>query len=119
SLKQGELSGVIDGPGGYHIFYVNDLEEKKTEPFESVRDDVEEDVLHQLGAERFADIATRLTSLVYDHPDSLDPVAQALSLDVLSADGIGRERLLAEYEVEGDAPAVTSAHADILDDPRV
>lgn len=119
SLKKGELSSVIDGPGGYHIFYVNDIEDEQVEPFEAVRNDVEEDVLHQLGAERFADIATRLTSLVYDHPDSLDPVAQALSLNVSSADGIGRDRLLAEYEVEGDAPAVLSEHADILDDPRV
>ncbi|HLR13131.1 MAG TPA: SurA N-terminal domain-containing protein [Burkholderiaceae bacterium] len=119
SLDKGELSSVIDGPGGYHIFYVNDIEDEQVESFESVRADVEEDIQHQLGAERFADVATRLTSLVYDHPESLDPVAQALSLDVLSADGVGRDRLLADYESDGDKPAVDSDHADILDDPRV
>lgn len=119
SLNEGELSSVIDGPGGYHIFYINELEEAQVEPFEDVRTEVEEEIRHQLGAERFADIATRLTSLVYDHPESLDPVAQALSLEVLSADGIGRERLLEDYEAQGDAPAIQAAHANILDDPRV
>ncbi len=120
ALEKGQISDVIDGPGGYHVFLANDVEEEEVEPFEDVRDQVAEEVRHQLGAERFADIATRLTSLVYDHADSLDPVAQALSLDVRSAKGIGRERLLDQAELdEGDDAAADSPDAEVLDDARV
>jgi len=73
-LKEDEISEPVEAEGGYHIFLAEKVEQDEVEPFEAVRAEIEEEIDHQLGAERFADIATRLTSLVYDHPDSMQAV---------------------------------------------
>ncbi len=72
----------------------------------------------QLGSERFADMATKLTSLAYDNATSLDPAAQALGLKVHTAAGITRDRLLSADEVPANA-ASASPDAALLDDVRV
>lgn len=118
ALEKGQISDIIDGPGGYHIFLANDVQREETRDFTEVRTTVAQEVKHQLGAERFADMATRLTSLVYDHPESLDPVAQALGVPVKSATGVGRDRLLTADEVGGET-ASASQDADVLGDVRV
>lgn len=118
ALEKGQTSGVIDGPGGYHIFRANDVVPEQVQTFDEVRDLVEQEIKRQLGAERFADMATRLTGLVYDHPESLEPAAQALGVELKTARGIGRDRLLTTDEVGADA-ASASQDAAVLDDVRV
>ena len=117
-LAAGNVSEVVDGPGGYHIFKANEVQPEKGESFEQAKSKVEAEVRRQLGAERFADMATRLTSLVYDNPTSLQPAADALGLKVKSAAGIARDRLLPSDEV-GAAAASASEDAAVLDDMRV
>lgn len=118
ALGNGEVSGVVEGPDGYHIFLANEVQPEKGESFEEAKDKVEIEVRRQLGAERFADMATRLTSLVYDNPASLQPAADALGLKVKSATGIARDRLLPSDEVGANA-ASASEDAAVLDDQRV
>lgn len=118
ALGKGDVSGVIDGPGGYHIFQANDVQPEKGESFDEAKSKIEAEVNRQLGAERFADMATRLTSLVYDNPASLQPAADALGLKVKSAAGIARDRLLPSDEVGANA-ASASEDASVLDDARV
>lgn len=118
SLKKGEVSGAIDGPGGYHVFLVNDYQPEQIETFDQVKAQVEDEVRRQLGAERFADMATRLTSLVYDNPESLQPAADALGLKINTVTGITRDRLLSTEEAGAQA-ASASIDAATLDDVRV
>jgi peptidyl-prolyl cis-trans isomerase D len=118
SLKQGDISGVIDGPGGYHIFHVNEAQPEHGESFDEARPKIETEVRRQMGASRFAEMATQLTSLVYDNPSSLDPAAQALGIKLRTASGIARDRLLASDEVPANA-ASASEDAAVLDDVRV
>ncbi|WP_237173120.1 SurA N-terminal domain-containing protein [Paracandidimonas lactea] len=117
-LQAGQISGVIDGPSGYHIFRVNERQAEQGESFEQARAKVETEVRRQLGSERFADMATKLTSLAYDNATSLDPAAQALGLKVHTAAGITRDRLLSADEVPANA-ASASPDAALLDDVRV
>ncbi|NYT36620.1 peptidylprolyl isomerase [Allopusillimonas soli] len=118
SLKKGAISGVIDGPGGFHIFRVNDTQPEHGETFEEARAKVETEVRRQLGSDRFAEMASKLTDLVYENPDSLEPASQALGLPIKTAAGIARDRLLASDEVKADA-ASSSADASLLGDVRV
>lgn len=118
ALKKGDVSDAIDGPGGYHVFLVNDYQPEQVETFDQVKTQVEDEVRRQLGAERFADMATRLTSLVYDNPESLQPAADALGLKVNTVTGVARDRLLSVNEAGADA-ASASADAAVLDDVRV
>ncbi len=118
ALKKGDISGVIDGPGGFHIFHINDVQPEHGESFDEAKSKVQTEVRRQMGADHFAEMATKLTSLVYDNPDSLDPAAQALGLKLRTAAGITRDRLLASDEVQENA-ASASEDASLLDDVRV
>ncbi|KAA0910947.1 SurA N-terminal domain-containing protein [Pusillimonas sp. ANT_WB101] len=118
ALKQGAVSGVIDGPGGFHIFQVNEIQAEHGETFEEAHDKVEAEVRRQLGADRFAEMATKLTDLVYDNPTSLQPAAESLGLKIKKVDGIARDQLLPSDQVSGDA-ASASEDAGILSDVRV
>jgi peptidyl-prolyl cis-trans isomerase D len=118
ALKQGEISEPVKGPDGYHIFMANEVQAEKGETFEEARAKVEDEVRRQLAADRFADMATKLTSLVYDNATSLEPAAKELGLQVRKADGIARDRLLSAEEA-GPKAASAGKDAAILGDARV
>lgn len=118
ALKQGEVSGVVEGPGGFHIFIANHVEAEKGESFDEAREQVEAEVRRQLAADRFAELATRLTDLVYDNPSSLEPAAQELRLEPRMVTGVTREGLLGVESV-GEQAAAASPDAPIFEDPRV
>ena len=118
ALEQGEVSGVVEGPGGFHVFIANQVEAEKGESFEQAREQVETEVRRQLAAERFAELATRLTDLVYDNPNSLEPAAQQLGLEPRTVTGVTREGLLG-VETVGEQAAAASPDAAIFEDPRV
>jgi peptidyl-prolyl cis-trans isomerase D len=118
ALKKGEVSGVIDGPGGYHIFKANDVDPSRTQTLDEAKPQLEKEIRQQLGADKFADMSTKLTSLVYDNAGSLQPAADALGLQVKTASGIARDRLLDAGEV-GPGAAAASPDAKVLGDVRV
>lgn len=117
-LKQGEISEPVKGPDGYHIFMATEVHPEKGETFAEARAKVMDEVHRQLAADRFADMATKLTSLVYDNASSLDPAAKQLGLQVRHASGIARDRLLAADET-GPQAASASKDAALLGDVRV
>ncbi|CAM5222417.1 Periplasmic chaperone PpiD OS=Castellaniella defragrans OX=75697 GN=HNR28_001684 PE=3 SV=1 [Castellaniella defragrans] len=118
ALKQGQISDPIKGPDGYHIFMANAVQPEKGESFDEARAKVQDEVHRQLAADRFADMATKLTSLVYDNASSLEPAAKQLGLQIRQATGIARDRLLAADEA-GPKAASASHDAALLGDPRV
>lgn len=118
-LKQGQVSDVVRGPSGYHIFLANEVQPERGESFEEARAKVQNEVQRQLAAERFADMATRLTNLVYDNPTSLQPAADALGLKVRKASGLSRDRLLPAQQIGTKDAAASSPDAGLLGDERV
>ena len=119
ALKEGEVSGVVESSDGFHIFKAIEVEPEQGESFEQARTKVEAEVRRQLGSERYAEMASELTDLIYDHPDTLDVAAQNLGLELRIADGIAEEGLLPAQFVDADKPASESADAQHLQDPRV
>ena len=117
ALNQGDVSGVVEGPDGYHIFKVNAYEAEQSQPFDVVKNDIIEEVRQQLAAEQFAEMATQLTNLVYESPDSLNAAADALGLPIDQGVGVARDRLLSNAELGITAQPVKGA--ELLDDPRV
>jgi len=118
ALKAGEVSDVVEGPDGFHVFIANEVEAEKGESFDEAREQVESEVRRQLAAEKFAELATRLTDVVYDNPSSLDPAAQALGIEPRMVTGVTRDGLLGIDDV-GEQAAAASADAAIFEDPRV
>lgn len=115
ALKKGEVSGVIEGPDGYHIFKANDYQPQQGQAFETVKDEISNEVRQQLAAENFAEMATKLTHMVYESPESLQAAADALGLPILQAQGVARDRVLDARQLDAEV----SEHKDLLEDPRV
>uniref|UniRef100_UPI00333F87A3 SurA N-terminal domain-containing protein n=1 Tax=Castellaniella defragrans TaxID=75697 RepID=UPI00333F87A3 len=118
ALSKGEISDPVKGQDGYHVFIVNDKQAEKGETFAEARPKIEDEVRHQLAAERFADMATKLTGLVYDNSTSLEPAAKALGLELRHATGIARDRLL-DKDDAGPQAASASPDVALLGDVRV
>lgn len=119
ALKKGDVSGVIEGPNGFHIFKSNEVQPEQGESFEQARSKVQDEVRKQLASERFADMASKLTNLVYDNEDNLEAAANALGLTLKQAEGISRQGLIPASQVEGELAAAKSPDAAVLDDSRV
>ncbi|MVW80593.1 SurA N-terminal domain-containing protein [Bordetella sp. 02P26C-1] len=119
SLNKDQISGVIESPSGYHVFKVTEIQPAATKPLAEVRDQIVAEIRKQIAANRFAEMATKLTEIVYDQRDSLQPAADALGLKTRTASGITRKGLLSADDTTGESPASAGEDAALLDNPRV
>ncbi len=113
-----QVSGVVQSQFGFHVIKLTDLQAADVKPLEQVREQVRDEIRKQLASERFADMSTKLTGLIYDQRDSLQPVSDAVGVQVRSAAGITRNGLLDAEQVGADA-ASASKDAELLNSPRV
>jgi len=90
ALPADRLSEIVRSRFGYHLLEVTAIEPAATESFEAVKDRLLAD-LEQRGNEgRFFELAERLATLSYESPDSLEPAAEALGLELRTSDWLDR-----------------------------
>ncbi len=82
SLKEGQISGVVESDFGYHIIMLTGIRGGGPEPFEAVRGQIEEEARQEQARKAYAEAAERFTNTVYEQADSLKPVADELKLTV-------------------------------------
>lgn len=117
-LPENQISDAVESPFGYHVLEVTEIQEPTVKPLVQVRDEVIAEITRQMAAARFADIATQMTSLVYEQRDALAPVAEAVGLPLQTAKGLSRDGLIADTFIEREEP-LTEATEEILNQPRV
>jgi peptidyl-prolyl cis-trans isomerase D len=76
----GDVSEPVQTPFGFHIIRLDEMTPERVKGFDEVRDEVAKQYRTRQAEARFYDLAQTLTDLSYEHPDSLEPAAQALGL---------------------------------------
>lgn len=107
ALQQpGEISEVVRMPTGFHLVRLDGIAPAQVKPFEEVRETVAKELRQQEAEDRFYEVTQNLANVAYEHPDSLEPAAKALSVPIQESDWFGRkggEGIAANPKVVGSA----------------
>lgn len=90
SLKQDEISGLVETDFGYHIIHLTGIKPGTEKTLAQVKDQISEEIKKQKAAKKFSELAEMFTNTVYEQSDSLKAVADKLKLTIQSADKITR-----------------------------
>ncbi len=82
SLKQGEISGLVQSDFGFHIIKLTGIKEGKQKKLDEVRAEIEGELKRQGAQKRYAEAAESFTNMVYEQSDSLAPVAEQFKLKI-------------------------------------
>lgn len=91
SLKEGEISGVVESDFGFHIIKLTGIHAAKEKPLAEVRGEIEAELKKAAGSRKFAEAAETFSNMVYEQADSLKPVADKFKLAIKSSDWLGRQ----------------------------
>jgi peptidyl-prolyl cis-trans isomerase D len=78
----GDVSEPVKTQFGFHIIRLNAVKPEQTKPLAEVREEVARELRLRKAENRFYDHSENLANLIYEHPNSLEPAAQALGLEV-------------------------------------
>jgi peptidyl-prolyl cis-trans isomerase D len=90
-MKQGETR-LVQSEFGYHVVRVTGVQAAKSRPLAEVHKELADELAQQKGAKKFAEVAEGFNNMVYEQPDSLNPVAERYKLPVQATDWIERGR---------------------------
>lgn len=80
AMKPDEISDVVQSDFGYHIIRLTGVRGGALKPLAEVRPQLEDELRMQLAQQRYASVAEQFTNLVYEAPESLQPVVDKLKL---------------------------------------
>ncbi len=87
----GEVAGPVRTRFGFHVIKMTDFTPAQVAPIEEVRDEIRQDLERRYAEQRYLELADRFANLAYEQPESLDPVAEELQLELQSSDWFGAD----------------------------
>jgi peptidyl-prolyl cis-trans isomerase D len=93
SAKQGDIVGPVQTDFGWHVIKVTAIKPAKTQSFDEVKAQIEQELKRQQAMRKFVDAASQFENLVYEQAESLQPVAKALNLQVQTTPWLTRAQV--------------------------
>ncbi len=88
ALEKGQIGDPVRTEFGVHIIEVTDIKPSSVKPLDEVRAEILSELRGQEAGRRFAELAEHFANTVYEQPDSLQPVVEALGVEVRTTDWI-------------------------------
>lgn len=89
-MRPNEIAGPVQSEFGYHVLRLTAIKPAVGKKLDEVKGEIEGEIVKQLAARKFAELAEQFTNLVYDNADSLKPAADKLKLTIETAEGVTR-----------------------------
>ncbi len=90
ALKKGEISDLVESEFGFHIIRLTDVKAPQQRSFEDMKPELTAELKKQQLQKKYAEAAEQFTNTVYEQPDSLQPAADKLKLEIKTATGLAR-----------------------------
>lgn len=91
ALEPEEVSEPVRTDFGYHLIRLDDIREGGTPEFETVRDELRQELQEQYAEQDLFEQAETLDELAFEHPDTLQPAADALDRPIQESEPFSRE----------------------------
>ena len=82
ALNQDEVSEPVKSDFGYHIIKLTELTPEQIPPFEELKAEIEEKLKNDRTVELFVEQAETFKNLAFESPESLQPIADELGLEI-------------------------------------
>ena len=100
ALEEGEVSGPVETSFGIHLIRLEGVRRSDVPSFESLRDELRDELARTRASERFAEVRAQLADAAYAADDLAGPAAE-LGLEVREVDGVTREGGAAPFDHAG------------------
>lgn len=110
SLEVGAISDPIKSQFGFHVIEVTEIDPAKVKSFEEVEEALTREVKKEEAEKQFYALGETLANLTYEQPDSLEPAAETLGLEIREIGPFGREG--AEEGIAADPLVANAAFAE-------
>ncbi len=87
----GDISEPVRTRFGLHIIRLDNITPENVESFDEVRDELVQQLRLRKSENRFYDMSETLANWIYEQPDSLEPAAEALGLEISESDWFDRK----------------------------
>lgn len=92
ALSVDDISEPVKTAQGYHLLKLVDIQPAKTRAFDEARADVEREYRQRQAEQVLIDKSEQLVTLSYENHESLEPVADALGIEIKTSDWISRDQ---------------------------
>jgi peptidyl-prolyl cis-trans isomerase D len=92
SLSVESISEPIKTPQGYHILKLTEVKPEKQKSFEEAKAEIEKEYRQREAEQILIEKSELLVTLSYENADSLEPVSDALGIEIKTSDWISRDQ---------------------------
>lgn len=89
--EEGQVSDVVRSDFGFHLIKLTHLQESEQESFAEVRDHIIENLRHERADTEYFRQQQELARISFEMPESLEPAAEALGLNIQQSDWLARQ----------------------------